>query len=264
MAIRSNPPRFAAGCPRWDLDPRRIRTVEDTAGSTFRDGRSVAAMAEDLRAGHLKAADVEPVCIVRGDCVPKRRRSSEESIGRFQSLVLRHDPGRIGISLASDGWVEVKTLLSALSRHGRALSRHELAAVVATNDKRHFVFDETGARIRASQGHGVAVDLGYAPAVPPETLFHGTVAPALEGIRRQGLRAMARHHVHLSADYETAVRIGGRRGKPVVLRVRAGAMHAAGHVFFLSANGVWLTGTVPAAFLDFDLPIGSGNAGPAG
>lgn len=189
--------------------------------------------------------------------VPKRHRAREESISRFLSLVLRHDPGRIGLSLAPDGWVEVDALLAALACHGRGLSRDELAALVAANNKRRFAFDDTGDRIRASQGHSIPVALGYAPVEPPEYLFHGTVARALPGIRRDGLRAMGRHHVHLSGDYETAVRVGGRRGKPVVLRVRAGVMHVAGHVFFISANGVWLTEIVPVAFLDFDPPAGS-------
>jgi len=36
-----------------------------------------------------------------------------------------------------------------------------------------------------------------------------------------------------------------------VLVVRAGAMADAGHAFFVSANGVWLTGRVPAEFIDF-------------
>lgn len=186
--------------------------------------------------------------------MPKRRRPRTDSISRFLSLVLRHDPGRIGIALTSDGWVEVDVLLAALARHGRALSRDELATIVATNDKQRFAFDETGERIRASQGHSVAVNLGYAPAQPPETLYHGTVAPALDAIRRDGLRAMSRHHVHLSGDHATAVKVGARRGKPVVLRVRAGTMHAAGFEFFLSANGVWLTREVPPEYLDFDPP----------
>lgn len=189
--------------------------------------------------------------------MPKRRRSREESVSRFLSLILRHDPGRIGLSLAPDGWVEIDALLAALACHGRVLSRDELAALVAANNKQRFSFDESGDCIRASQGHSVPVSLGYAPAVPPEYLFHGTAATALPGIRREGLRAMRRHHVHLSSDYETAVRVGGRRGKPVILRVHAEEMHAAGHVFCVSANGVWLTEVVPIVFLDFDPLPGS-------
>jgi hypothetical protein len=98
-----------------------------------------------------------------------------------------------------------------------------------------------------AEGFGEA--LAYQPAVPPETLFHGTVAAALPAIRAQGLQRMARHHVHLAADAATARAVGMRRGKPIVLVIAAGRMHREGHVFFLSANGVWLAEAVPPGYL---------------
>ncbi|WP_049567476.1 RNA 2'-phosphotransferase [Streptomyces sp. SBT349] len=172
-------------------------------------------------------------------------------ISKYLSRHLRHDPARIGLSLDPAGWVDVDVLLAALRQNGMALSRAELETVVATNDKRRFALDEAGTRIRASQGHSVAVDLGLPPAQPPPYLYHGTVGRVLESIRAEGLRPMARQHVHLSPDRETATRVGARRGKPVVLPVAAGAMREAGHVFHLSENGVWLTAAVPPAFLRF-------------
>ncbi|HNN92813.1 MAG TPA: RNA 2'-phosphotransferase, partial [Pseudomonadota bacterium] len=102
-----------------------------------------------------------------------------------------------------------------------------------------------------SQGHSIPVDLAYAPQPPPEVLYHGTVATALTAIRADGLSKRARHHVHLSLSRKEAERVGGRRGRPVVLSVRAGAMAAAGFLFFRSDNGVWLTEHVPPSFLIF-------------
>lgn len=162
---------------------------------------------------------------------------------------LRHAPGQIGITLGTDGWVEVDTLLDALSRHGLTLSHDELREVVAGNDKRRFALDETGTRIRASQGHSVAVELNLPIAVPPRTLFHGTVQQFLDPILREGLRPMRRHDVHLSADTGTATTVGARRGPPIILAVDAYAMTADGYEFRLSANGVWLTAAVPPRFL---------------
>ncbi|HEV7402205.1 MAG TPA: RNA 2'-phosphotransferase [Chthoniobacteraceae bacterium] len=170
---------------------------------------------------------------------------------KFLSLVLRHAPETIGLELDAQGWVEVKALLEAMARHGRPLTRPALDEVVETNSKKRFAFDEKGVRIRASQGHSVEVALGYEPRIPPAELFHGTATRFLPGIRAEGLRKGERHHVHLSADQTTAVQVGQRHGKPVVLVVRAGAMHAAGHTFFLSENGVWLTDQVPPEFLEF-------------
>jgi putative RNA 2'-phosphotransferase len=170
-------------------------------------------------------------------------------VSKYLSKHLRHQPERIGLTLDEGGWVEIDTLIAAAVAHGFRFTRQELDHVVAANDKRRFAID--GARIRASQGHSVDVDLGLAPATPPPYLYHGTVARALGAIRAEGLRPMNRHDVHLSPDRETATRIGARRGRPLVLSVDAGAMHRDGHVFHVSANGVWLTKAVPPQYLRY-------------
>jgi putative RNA 2'-phosphotransferase len=172
-----------------------------------------------------------------------------EEISKRLSYHLRHAPERIGLELDDGGWVDVNVLLAALAAHGPAVSRAELERVVAENDKRRFAFDETKTRIRASQGHSVPVDLGLTAAAPPAELYHGTVDRFLPAIRREGLRPMSRHDVHLSATVETARMVGARRGKPVILTVAAGRMAKAGHEFFVSANGVWLVATVPPEYL---------------
>ncbi|MGW0916206.1 RNA 2'-phosphotransferase [Streptomyces sp. NPDC002784] len=170
-------------------------------------------------------------------------------VSKYLSRHLRHQPERIGLTLDEAGWVEIDALIAAAAAHGFRFTREELDHVVATNDKRRFAID--GTRIRASQGHSVEVELGLPPATPPPYLYHGTVAGSLEAIRAEGLRPMNRHDVHLSADRETATRVGARRGRPVVLSVDAGAMHRDGHVFHVSANGVWLTKEVPPRYLRF-------------
>jgi putative RNA 2'-phosphotransferase len=171
---------------------------------------------------------------------------------KFLSRVLRHEPGLIGVALDEAGWVEVSVLLEAAAAHGRQISREELGRIVADNDKQRFAFSADGLRIRASQGHTVPVDLGYEQATPPAVLYHGTYPGAVAAIWREGLRPMQRHAVHLSGDRATAERVGGRRGRPVVLTVDAAAMAAAGFEFRVSANGVWLTERVPPQFLAGD------------
>lgn len=170
-------------------------------------------------------------------------------VSKYLSKHLRHQPERLGLTLDAGGWVEIDTLIAATTAHGFRLTREELDHVVAVNDKKRFTVE--GTRIRAGQGHSVDVDLGLPPAVPPAYLYHGTVARNLDAIRAEGLRPMNRHDVHLSADRETAERVGARRGRPVVLPVDATAMHRDGHVFRTSANGVWLTGAVPPRYLRF-------------
>ena len=170
-------------------------------------------------------------------------------VSKRLSLVLRHRPDTIGITLDGAGWVEVTDLLAALARHGLPLSREELAHVVATSDKQRFAFDATGRRIRASQGHSMPVDLGYAPAAPPAVLFHGTPSRYVAAILAEGLRRGSRHHVHLSADVANARRVGQRRGPATVLAVDAAGLAASGAPFFQSANGVWLVDAVPPQYL---------------
>lgn len=165
------------------------------------------------------------------------------------SSVLRHRPDSIGITLDAAGWTDINALLKALADHGTRMSRSRLEAVVAGNDKKRFAIDETGTRIRASQGHTVPVDLGYTAQQPPDVLYHGTVAAALPAIFREGLRPVSRHDVHLSPDTATAVKVGSRRGKPVILAVDAAAMARDGHEFRCSANGVWLAQRVAPEYL---------------
>jgi putative RNA 2'-phosphotransferase len=170
---------------------------------------------------------------------------------KFLSLVLRHQPETIGITLDEQGWVDVETLLAQAKVHGRSLSRELLEQIVAENDKQRFAFSPDGLRIRANQGHSVEVDLALLPTEPPEFLYHGTASHNVESIRRSGLHSGNRQHVHLSKDIETAVKVGQRHGVPVVLTVRANEMHSAGHKFYLAQNGVWLADAVPIEFLTF-------------
>ncbi len=168
---------------------------------------------------------------------------------KFLSLILRHHPERIGLTLDARGWVGIDDLLSAAQRSGKRLDRELLDRVVRENDKQRFTISDDGLRIRAAQGHSVDVDLSLQAAEPPELLYHGTVARFMESITQHGLRPGARQFVHLSLDVDTATRVGQRRGKPVILTVRAGDMHREGVHFYRSANGVWLTSRVPAAYL---------------
>ena len=150
---------------------------------------------------------------------------------KFLSLVLRHEPGRAGVTPDAAGWVGVAELLEGCARVGHSISREELEEVVRTSDKQRFALSEDGTRIRANQGHSVEVELGYDPAVPPEVLWHGTAEQFVASIREQGLVRGSRHHVHLSETEATAAAVGRRHGKLVLLRVRAADMHRAGVVF---------------------------------
>lgn len=176
------------------------------------------------------------------------------STSKFLSLVLRHRPETIGIRLDPQGWVDISQLISAANQSGKYLTRSLLERVVKENDKRRFAISDDGQRIRANQGHSVAVDLGLTAVEPPERLYHGTVIRFLDSIHRHGLVSGNRQHVHLSPDIKTASKVGLRRGRPVILVIDSQRMWKDGFEFYCSENGIWLTETVPPEYLT-DNPV---------
>lgn len=178
------------------------------------------------------------------------QKSELTTISKFMSLVLRHQPEKIGLELDAAGWTHIDDLLRLAAEAGRTISRDQLNEVVATSDKQRFALSDDGLRIRANQGHSVEVDLGLTPLAPPDVLYHGTASRFLDSVLATGLERRSRHHVHLTAQADTAIAVGRRYGAPILLRVAAGAMAGRGHVFRCSANGVWLVEAVPAEFIE--------------
>jgi len=175
---------------------------------------------------------------------------NDKKISKFLSLVLRHKPEEIGLTLDDNGWADVAELLKKAKGH-YTFSLEDLQRVVADNDKQRFAFSEAGKRIRANQGHSIEVDLALTVATPPPLLYHGTASRFLDSIMKEGLKPMGRHDVHLSELFTTAMAVGTRHGKPVVLEVNAERMHNDGIEFRQSANGVWLTAIVEPKYLTF-------------
>lgn len=174
-----------------------------------------------------------------------------KGISKLLSYILRHSPETIKLKLDENGWADVNELIAKFDLYDLTLDLELLQYVVENNDKKRFAFNEDKTRIRANQGHSIAVELNLNETEPLEYLYHGTVEKFLSDIKTQGLQKMSRQHVHLSADKETANKVGGRRGKPVILIVNSGGMHRAGYKFYLSANNVWLTDVVPAEYIEF-------------
>lgn len=167
---------------------------------------------------------------------------------KFIALVLRHKPETIGITLDEHGWADVDALIAGISKTQK-LDREMLEEIVREDEKQRYIFNEDHTKIRASQGHSIAVDVELEEVVPPEILFHGTGAKFISSIDEQGLLPKNRLYVHLSADSETAKKVGSRHGRPFLYTVLSGRMHADGYVFYRSANGVWLTKSVPPQYL---------------
>lgn len=172
-------------------------------------------------------------------------------ISKFLSFILRHKPDAIGLALDEQGWASIEELIEKAnaSDQGVTLTRPLVERVVETNEKKRFTLSDDGTRIRAAQGHSVQIDLQLRPVEPPEHLFHGTATRFVDSILREGLKAQQRQYVHLSGDVPTAISVGRRYGKPIVLTINARAMHERGFPFYRAENGVWLTESVPIEFI---------------
>lgn len=179
-------------------------------------------------------------------------KQQETHFSKFLSFVLRHKPETIGLQLDENGWADVEELLSKSNQQNVNITLEALKQVVENNDKKRFAFSDDFKKIRASQGHSVNIDLQLIQQNPPEILFHGTAEKNIPSIREKGLLKGERNHVHLSLNAETAKNVGGRYGKPIVLKIKSKEMQEAGFLFYLSANNVWLTDHVPANFIIFD------------
>jgi putative RNA 2'-phosphotransferase len=170
-------------------------------------------------------------------------------ISKFLSLVLRHKPETINIKLDEQGWADVQELIDQLNAHKFPVTSAILEYVVNSNNKSRFAFNEDRTKIRANQGHSIGVDLGYEAKEPPAILYHGTAERFVKSIMEVGLEKQLRHHVHLSADKQTAIAVGQRYGKPLVLEIRAGEMFNSQFRFYVTDNHVWLTEHVPAEYI---------------
>lgn len=165
----------------------------------------------------------------------------DERLSVFISLVLRHKPDVIGITLDEHGWANVKELIDGINNSGRNINMEMLEEIVRTDNKGRYSFNDSKELIRANQGHSIDVNVELKEAKPPDILYHGTATKSLDNIKRQGIKPMSRLYVHLSKDLDTAISVGSRHGKCAVLVVDVKQMSDDGLRFYLSENGVWLT-----------------------
>ena len=184
-------------------------------------------------------------------------------LSKFLALVLRHKPEAARTTLDQEGWADVNELIQGCRSAGHAELR-DAGEDRPRGCERPVRLQRGRAEHPSKPGQGVDVNLGLAVVRPPEVLFHGTTPAVLPSIRREGLTKQARHHVHLSSDVPTALAVGSRRGRTVVLPVCAGAMHADGYAFYQSAKGVWLTDAVPPTYIRFDMATGGGTRNGVG
>lgn len=165
------------------------------------------------------------------------------------SLILRHKPEVIGISLDKHGWAVVDDLINGIAKNNEGFNMAILKEIVETDNKQRYSFNDDKTLIRANQGHSIPVDVELEEKEPPRFLYHGTGEKYVSSILEQGLIPKSRLYVHLSKDIETAKNVGRRHGKEVVYKIEAHEMYQDGYKFYLSVNGVWLAKGVPLQYM---------------
>jgi putative RNA 2'-phosphotransferase len=179
-------------------------------------------------------------------------------ISRFLSLLLRHAPETIHVNMDRNGWVDINELIDNAHKYKNLhLTIDLIKTIVETNDKQRFVISDDGKRIRANQGHSIAVDLELESKAPPDILYHGTADRFLNSIFKEGLKPMRRQYVHLSLTEEIALTVGKRHGNPAVLYINTKNMYEEGYEFFLSKNKIWLVKEVPVKYINNSYYAGS-------
>ena len=168
---------------------------------------------------------------------------------KFISLILRHKPDVIGITLDEHGWANVDDLLTGLNKAGHIVCMKDLEDIVSTDNKQRYSFNEDKTLIRANQGHSINVDVELKEVEPPSILYHGTTKDVLESIYEQGIKPMSRLYVHLSKDIDTATKVAKRRRNPIILEINTEQMRKDNIKFYLSSNGVWLTKYVDSKYI---------------
>lgn len=189
-------------------------------------------------------------CIGQGECeVPSSTEKEMEEMGKFLSYILRHSKKEFADGLINEkGWMDVDILVD---KYG--FTHKLLEELVSTNEKQRYEFNSDHRQIRARQGHSIPVDVELKETVPPDVLYHGTAWKYMSSIKQRGLLKKTRLYVHLSADEETAKKVGARHGEPVVIHIDAKKMYEDGIKFYLSNNGVWLTDHVnPKYFIGIE------------
>lgn len=172
------------------------------------------------------------------------------NLSRYISLILRHKPEVIEITLDEHGWASVNDLICGIEKNNPGFNMDILEQIVRTDSKQRYSFNDDKSLIRANQGHSVNVDVELKEKEPPEYLYHGTGEKYVKFINQDGLIPKSRLYVHLSKDIKTAENVGKRHGKEVVYRINSGQMYRDGYKFYLSENGVWLTKEVPVKYLE--------------
>ena len=159
-------------------------------------------------------------------------KKSYQKESRYLSYLLRHNPRDLDLTMDEHGWVSVSELVNHSKEKLNPFTMEMIQEIVTSDSKQRYALVD--GKIRANQGHSFPVDLELT-LVKATMLYHGTADRFSESIEQKGLLKQTRQYVHLTDDFDTAVKTGERHGKPIVYKVDVSDLE-----IYLSENGVYL------------------------
>lgn len=176
-----------------------------------------------------------------------------KKLSKFLAVILRHNPDGFGVALDEQGFTPLDLVWKTIqTKYGTRFDFTDLETVVAGDKNGKKRYEISNGKIRAMYGHSQVRDIDYVPAIPPDTLYHGTNARAVESIRKEGLSAQNRQYVHLTTNINNATTVATRRtDKPVLLKIRAKEAHNDGLIFHHAEQEHFLVRHIPPKYIDF-------------
>lgn len=169
-------------------------------------------------------------------------------LSKTVSHALRHEPQSYNLQLDNQGWTTLTDLVIALNFKGVKVDEVTIIEMVNRSEKKRHQISE--GKIRAYYGHSLEEKIIKESSEPPQFLYHGTIQDRINYIQSEGLLPMNRQYVHLSSDEETAQIVGSRRkGKLVILKVKAKDAYIDFIQFYKEQNGIWLSEPIPSKYI---------------
>lgn len=168
------------------------------------------------------------------------------------SSLLRHNAVDEGIEITSAGWVALDDLIKWLNKKGHnKIDLETIQEIVDSNNKKRFELEKHGHHyvVRATQGHTmkeVKTEDLLTKIEDPEAypvVIHGTFGKFWPLIKKEGLKRMARNHIHFAPGLpkEEGVISGMRSSCEIIIEIDLLMAIKDGIEFYISSNNVILT-----------------------
>ena len=199
------------------------------------------------------------------DNQPRNRQISR--LSKYLSLILRHRPELIGVTLNEHGWTDlsleeiVKKMNEDESKNFSWVKITDIEEVVNTDPKgRYEISENEPYLLRATYGHSVEVagllDDPSEVEDLPQVAFFGCSNSEIENIIKSGITSSERQYIHLSARKNDALAIARNkfRNQPRIVSINLEGVAKSGVRCKAITPLVIIVENIPAEFIS-EIPV---------